>query len=321
MVLEHMNHQTSQIGSLSALEHMIAQGDLNGHLKAFLLSCKVDELSPATLRDYEQKIGAFVSFCSEIGATAPNQVTVNHVRMFLLKLQERCRPHSVHDYYGCVKRFFNWMVGEEILATNPMKNTRPPKVPEELIIPFKVEQVKDLLLLCDQNRFLGIRNRAIILTFADTGVRLKEMADIQLQDIDFDRGLIKVKGKGAKERFVGIGKDTQKALLKYLLIRRDSHPCLWVTEERRPMQFRGIQIMIRRLGKRAKLSGVRCSAHTFRHTFGTRAMLNGATEREVQLLLGHTTDRMTKRYTATITSEHVVGRHKHFSPVDNMKLK
>jgi len=321
MTLEHMNVNFSQIGSLSALEHMIALGDLNGQLKAFLLSCKVDDLSPVTLKDYEQKIGTFVSFCSDIGARAPNEVTVNHVRMFLLKLQDRCKPHSIHDYYGCVKRFFNWMVLEGALEHNPMSNIRPPRYPRELISPFKVEHIRDLLLLCDQDKFLGIRNRAIILVFLDTGLRLSELAGIQLSDMDFDRGLIKVMGKGAKERVVGIGRTAQKAILKYLLIRRDDHPCLWVTEEQRPMQFRGIQIMIRRLGKRAGLKNVRCSPHTFRHTFGTRAMLNGASEREVQLLLGHNSDRMTKRYTATITSENVVSRHSQFSPVDKMNLK
>ena len=321
MTLDYMNHQQMQIGSLSALEHMIALGDLNGQLKAFLLSCKVDELSPVTIRDYEQKIGSFVSFCSGIGADAPSEVTVNHVRMFLLKLQERCKPHSIHDYYGCVKRFFNWMVTEGALEHNPMSNIRPPKYPKELISPFTAEHIKDLLLLCDQGKFLGVRNRAIILTFLDTGLRLSELAGIQLISLDFDRGLIKVMGKGAKERVVGIGKTAQKALLKYLLIRRDNLPCLWVTEERRPMKFRGIQIMIRRMGKRAGLKNVRCSPHTFRHTFGTRAMLNGASEREVQLLLGHSSDRMTKRYTATITSENVVSRHSQFSPVDRMSLK
>ena len=116
MTVEHMNHQVSQIGSLSALEHMIALGDLNGHLKAFLLSCKVDELSPATLKDYDQKIGTFVQFCFLLGARTPGEVTANHVRMFLLKLRERCSPHSVHDYFGCIKRFFNWLVSEAILV-------------------------------------------------------------------------------------------------------------------------------------------------------------------------------------------------------------
>ncbi|MBA7583065.1 Tyrosine recombinase XerC [subsurface metagenome] len=316
-----MNHQTSQIGSLSALEHMIALGDLNGNLKAFLLSCKVDELSPATLKDYDQKIGAFVRHCSEINISRPGDVNVSHVRMFLLKLQERCSPHSVHDYYGCVKRFFNWLVSEGMLPANPMANMRSPRVPQRIIRPFTAEHIRDLLLLCDESKFLGVRNRAIILTFVDTGLRLSELAGIQLKEIDFDRGLIKVMGKGSKERVVGIGKGAQKAILRYLLTRHDNYSCLWVTEEARPMQARGIQIMIRRLGKRAGITGARPSPHTFRHTFGTCAMLNGASEREVQLLLGHSSDRMTKRYTATITSENVVGRHSQFSPVDKMELK
>ena len=178
-----------------------------------------------------------------------------------------------------------------------------------------------MLSLCDESRFLGIRNRAIILTFVDTGLRLSEMAGIQLKDIDFDRELIKVMGKGAKERVVGIGKGTQKSVLKYLLIRRDSYPCLWVTEEGKPMQARGIQIMIRRLGKRAGLQNVRCSPHTFRHTFGTWSLLNGASEREVQSLLGHSSQRMTQQYTATINSEQAVVAHKRFSPIDRMSLK
>jgi len=198
---------------------------------------------------------------------------------------------------------------------------RSPRVPKRIIRPFSPDNIRDMLLLCDESKFLGIRNRAIILTFVDTGLRLSEMAGIQLKDIDFDRELIRVMGKGARERVVGIGKGTQKALLKYLLIRRDSHPCLWVTEEARPMQARGIQIMIRRLGKRAGITGARPSPHTFRHTFGTWSLLNGASEREVQSLLGHSSQRMTQQYTATINSEHAIKSHKRFSPVDNMALK
>jgi len=318
MVLEHMNYQTSQIGSLSALEHMIALGDLNGTLKAFLLSCKVDELSPATIKDYDQKIGAFVNHCSELKISRPGDVHVSHVRLFLLNLQQRCNPNSVHDYYGCVKRFFNWLVSEGILQANPMANMRSPRVPKRIIRPFTADHIRDMLLLCDESKFLGIRNRAIILTFVDTGLRLSELAGIQLSELDFDRELIQVMGKGSKERVVGIGKGTQRALLRYLLTRHDDHPCLWVSEEGRPMQARGIQIMIRRLGKRAGIIGVRASPHTFRHTFGTWSLLNGASEREVQSLLGHSSQRMTQQYTATINSEHAIKSHKRFSPVDNM---
>lgn len=320
-----MNTNKSQIGSLSELEHMIALGDLEGQLKAFLLSCRVDELSPHTIADYSQKIGAFVQHCTQLNAGAPplqpSQVTVTHIRLFLLSLQQRCSPHSVKDYHGCIKRFFNWMVDEGVLERNPMASLRPPRVPQKLIQPFKPNHIQDMLLLCSENTFLGARNRAIILMLLDTGLRLSELANIQLKDIDLDRETIKVMGKGAKERVVGIGKKTQKALLRYLLMRKDNYPCLWLTEERKLLHWEGIQIMIRRLGKRAGISNVRCSPHTFRHSFGTQALRNGATIKEVQDLLGHSTVTMTLRYVATLNSEDAAISHRRFSPVDKMSLK
>jgi len=78
-----------------------------------------------------------------------------------------------------------------------------------------------MLVLLGDNSFRGYRNRAIILTFLDTGLRLSELAAIRLNDIDFDNGIIKVMGKGRKQRFVRVGKETQKAILKYLLQRKD----------------------------------------------------------------------------------------------------
>jgi len=319
MVIEHMNQEKTQIGSLSALEHMIALGDLSGNLKAFLLSCKVEELSPVTVKDYEQKIGTFVKFCSDIGMAAPSEVTVNQVRLFLLNLQQRCNPHSVHDYYGCVKRFFNWLVSEGVLKANPMASMRSPRVPRRIIRPFSADHIKDMLLLCNESKFLGVRNRAIILTLLDTGLRLSEVANIQLRDVDFDQETIKVMGKGARERVVGIGKRTQKALLRYLLMRNDKYSCLWLTEERTPLQWRDVQIMIRRLGKRAGITSARPSPHTFRHTFGTQALRNKADIREVQSLLGHSTLKTTLTYVATVNSEDAIKSHRRFSPVDNLK--
>jgi len=284
------------------------------------LACRVDGLSPQTLAGYEYQIGAFVVFCSGQGIGEPKQLTATTIRMFLLKLQERNAPVSVSDYYKCVNRFLNWMVEERILKRSPMDNIRPPKVPQKVIVPFTVEHIKRLLLLCDSEKFLGARNRAIILVFLDTGLRLSEMAGIQLDDVDFDRETIKVMGKGARERVVRIGKTAQKALLKYLLMRRDDHPCLWVSEEQKPLTHWGIACVMRVLKQRAKIEGVRCSAHTFRHTFATRALLNGAGEFEVQSLLGHSKLDMTRRYAASLRSEAAVVGHRRFSPVDNMRL-
>lgn len=319
-MLDHLTHNKIQVGGVSALDHLISKNDLSGQLQAFLLSCRVDELSSATLSYYSYQVGAFVRFCLEAGRTDAQHITAEHIRLFLLKLQETNNKTSVYDYYRAVKRFFNWLVAEGILKRSPMTVIRPPKKEDRLIQPFKPEHIQDLLLLCD-NSFLGTRNKAIILTFLDTGLRLSELANIQLADIDFAREIIKVMGKGAKERVVRIGKRAQKALLRYLLMRSDAYPCLWLSEERRPLTAWGIQEMIRKLGKRAGFNGIRCSPHTFRHTFGTQALRNKADIREVQSLLGHSTLKTTLRYVATVNSEDAVISHKSFSPADRMNLK
>jgi integrase/recombinase XerC len=302
------------------LNRMIRRGDLTAHLQAFLLTCKVDGLSPASLRDYNQKIGLFVSFCTGVGINKPKQLDAAGIRTFLAKLQETNSQISVADYYRCVKRFLNWMVEEHVLKDNPMDVIRPPKIPKKMIAPFTPDHIKRLLLFCDERKFLGARNKAIILVLLDTGLRLSEAVNIQLADVDFDRETIKVMGKGAKERVVRIGRTAQKALLRYLLMREDDHPCLWVSEERRPLRQEGISQMLKVLKHRANLEGVRCSAHTFRHTFATRALLNGAGEFEVQSLLGHERLDMTRRYAASLRSEEAVAGHRRFSPADNMGL-
>ena len=320
MVLHYLTGDGTQIRGLSGLHHLTGHNNLIRHLQGFLLSSRVDGLSPRTLTDYEYKIGAFVVFCSGLGLTDPGQVAASEVRQFLLKLQEKNAPASVSGYYKSVNRFFSWMVEEKVLEQSPMTRIRPPKVPQKVIMPFSLEHIKLLLLLCDDRAFIGARNRALVLMFLDTGLRLSEMASIQLADIDFGRERIKVMGKGAKERVVRIGKTAQKALLRYLLMRQDNHPCLWVSEERKPLTHWGIAQVIDTLRKRSGINDVRCSAHTFRHTFATRALMNGAGEFEVQSLLGHSKLDMTRRYAASLRSEEAVVGHRRFSPVDNMRL-
>ncbi len=250
------------------------------------------------------------------------QVTVEHVRLFLLKKKETCNPVTIHNHYRDLKRFFNWLVQEGRLKETPMANIGRPRVPKILIKPFSVDDLKRLLYLCDYNnsKFLGARNKAIILVFLETGIRLSEMSNMQIKDIDFTRGIIKIMGKGAKERVVAIQQRTQKALLTYLLMRDDHYGCVWVSEERRPLSPCGIHQMIHELGIQAELENIRCSAHTFRHTAATMCLSNGAGEFEVQAMLGHSTLTITRLYAASINSEKAAEAHKRFSPVEHLKL-
>jgi len=286
----------------------------------FKLSCRVDGLSPASIRDYSYKIGRCIEFLLGCGIKGASEVNTNHIRMFLAHLQESNKPGSVIGYYKSVHRFFAWLVEEEVIEKNPVEKVRPPKVPQKVIQPFQPEHIQKLLSLCD-NSIVGLRNKALILLFTDTGIRLREMSDLKVDDIDFDREVVKVMGKGARERFVAISRLTQKALLKYLLSRGSDSAWLWLTEEKKPLTLEGIaQVFKKTLKARSGLKDVRVSPHTFRHTFATTALRNGADIRDVQSLLGHSTLRMTMRYVATVNSEQAVQRHKKWSPVDALKL-
>lgn len=309
-------------GGRLTIERLSGAKDLKGYLKTFLLTCKVNELSPHTIFGYNYKIGAFISFCHSLGVTDPAKTTVDDVRQFILRLQEHHnKAVSVYDYYKCIKRFFNWLVEEGVIDTSPMQRIRPPRIEQKVIAPYQPDHLKTLLSLCDPQTFCGLRNRALILIFMDTGVRLKEMVSMQIEDLDLERGVITVNGKGAKQRVVSVGIGARKVILRYLLSRNDTQPCVWVTEERRPLTREGLATIFKRLARRAQLNNVRCSPHTFRHTFATRALMNGASEFEVQSLLGHSTLVMTRRYAATLKSEQAVIAHKKFSPVDNLKLE
>lgn len=317
-----MSYGKNQLRSLSAVETLSTftknDADLPKLLNGYLIACKVEGKSPKTLEGYCQAISGFVLFVQ--GNNLPqkvSEISANDVRLFLLSLQERgLSPYSIRTYYRTLKTFFNWLESEGFIKESPMVRIRSPRLPRKIIRPFSREDIDNLLSVCSGNHFVEHRNRAIVLLFLDTGLRLAELASIQLADIDFDRETIRVMGKGAKERVVRIGKTTQRALLRYILLREDNHPCLWVTEERRPMTRRGIQIAIRRLCQRAGIVDAKCGPHTFRHTAAINYLRNGGDIFTLQNMLGHSTLEMTRRYTNSLGVEDMIRVHRKASPVD-----
>lgn len=317
MSVNRLTNDKSQLWLNTSLDTLTKTDTLESHLTLFLISCQVNNLSPRSIRDYGQKLKPFITFCRGQEITNPKQITVNAIRLYLLGLQQRMKPISVHDYYRSTKRFLNWLVEESILDENPMARLHPPKVPKRIITPFSVEQVKRMLAVCN-NTFAGYRDRAVVLVFIDTGLRLAELTGIMLSDVDMQNGVIQVMGKGAKQRRVRIGRETQKAVLKYMLRRTDALPCLWVTEERHAITAEGIRQIILRLGRRAGITGVRCSPHTFRHTFSIYALRCGMGEFALQHLLGHETLFMTRCYAGSLNDDDAIKAHEEAAPVDNM---
>ena len=188
-----------------------------------------------------------------------------------------------------------------------------------VIATFSPQQINDMLELCTPHTFLGSRNRAIVLILLDTGLRLNELTSIKIGDVK--ENMITVWGKGTKQRRVRMGATTQKALWRYMLYHHREIEHLWLTEEGLQMQPRGISIMVRRLGKRAGFDDVRCSPHTFRHTFAINFLRNGGDIFTLQYLLGHSSLEMVRRYLGALNAEDAANAHSRYSPVDNMKLR
>jgi integrase/recombinase XerC/integrase/recombinase XerD len=153
-------------------------------------------------------------------------------------------------------------------------------------------------------------------------MRASELININLNDVDYRLGIIKVMGKGNKERLMRIGDKTRQVLWKYLLIRdikaQAGQERLFLSEEMRPLTRRGLTTIIYKLGQRAGLKNVRCSPHTFRHTFAVNFLRAGGNIRDLQNLGGWADIQSLIRYTSSLTSEDALRAHERFSPVDRM---
>jgi len=312
MTVENLLTRKSQSQLNTTLEALLSGKSLSQVARNYLISCKVEAKSKHTIEVYSWVLTRFSQNYS------PETASASEVRLFLSLIQdEGKKPSSVHIFYRSLKTFYNWLVREGLIKESPMVNIRPPRVPKILIHPFSEQDIENLMLLCSGNKFLDLRSRAMFLIFLDTGTRLEEMSRIRLGDLNLDNGTIYIMGKGSKERLVRIGKKTQRALLKYLLIRNDEYPELWLTEERKPMKLKGIKTSIRRYCERAVISGARRSPHTFRHTAAIKYLRNGGDLFTLQIMLGHATLEMTRRYVSSLGVEDMMRVHAKASPVDN----
>lgn len=235
-------------------------------------------------------------------------------------------PRTIHHYYGALRAFFNWMMREGFVKESPLNKVKVQKTKPRVIQPYSLETVKKIIQLCDCDyerdaKFIGSRNKAIVLVLLDSGLRLSELTNMKIQDIDTEKGWIKVVGKGSKERIVRIGKAAQKALWRYLMYRGESErEEVWLSEERRPLQSGGVQAIIQSLKKRAGINETG-AVHRFRHTFALNFLRADRNPFNLQYLLGHSSLEMVKRYTATMGMEDALKAHEKASPADIMGLR
>jgi integrase/recombinase XerC len=205
---------------------------------------------------------------------------------------------------------------------SPFDRIKPPIVRADQVRPFTEEQIQSLRNAARLSHN-PLRDEAVILFLLDTGIRASELCSIKVRDLDLGGHRCTVLGKGNKHRMAYFGRSTKKAVWRYLQDRHvdDDEPLFLSvrgTLAGDPFTRAGILQLIARLGKAARLHGVRCSPHTFRHTAAIRFLNQGGNVFSLQQLLGHTDLTMTKRYLHLAQADLEV-QARCFSPVDSLR--
>ena len=205
-----------------------------------------------------------------------------------------------------------------LLDQNPIDRVDKPRRRRAVISTFSPEEVESILATC-RNDFVGVRDRAIILTLLDCGLRASELCGLRLEDIDWREQTLLVVGKGDKERIVPFGSAVRRVLGEYIG-RRGDLPCreLFVSVYGEPINRHRLRAIVRRRCEAAGIKGVRCSPHTFRHTFAVMFLRAGADAFTLQKLLGHSDLAMTRRY-CELSRTDVLEKHRLFSPADRLR--
>jgi site-specific recombinase XerD len=241
---------------------------------------------------------------------------LNHVQ------DKNLSGHTINCYLRSIRAFFSWLISEGIIVENPFDRVKIPRPSKKVILAFSKHQIQQLLAAIDISKTEGYRDYAIILTLLDTGLRISELCCLYLRDLWLEDGILKVMGKGNKERLIPIGKQVQRILWRYINRHRPEPAMsncdfLFLTRDGRPLTKDRVEKIIARYGKKAGLQGVRCSPHTFRHTAAIAFLRNGGDVFSLQRMLGHSSLEMTKRY-CEIADIDVKKAHITASPVDNL---
>ncbi len=319
-------------------------------MAGFLQYKSAEGLAPVTVTGYERDLKLWIEHMGDIDV---GKINSQHILSFLNYMRTdyvprriagdnsiKLAPKTVYNIYVSLASFLTW-ASREFELSNPMKNVPRPRVPEDAPVePFKKDEIELLIKACDfceeavtdrrhkftMQRSTGKRDKAILLTLLDTGLRASELCALRIVDVDMKTGKVVIrsgeagKAKGGKGRIVYLGKSARRFVWRYLAERDDADDLdapLFIGKFNKPFNRDALRQLINSLG--AKVGVKKCHPHRFRHTFAITYLRSGGDIFTLKLLLGHGSLDMVEHY-ARVAEVDVEQAHRKASPADNWRL-
>ena len=254
-----------------------------------------------TIIAYKNNILQLINYLESININDIRCVKYETIRGYLSYLHEnKYKSKSISRMISSMRSFFKYLKVENIITNNPMTLISNPKLEKKLPKYLTINEIEKILSVPDMNDKIGVRDAFILELLYVTGIRVSELVNIKLNDIESSENRIKIFGKGNKERYVLYGSRCSNLLKKYLSVRNSflkfPSEYLLLSKTGRKINTREIRNIINRIKTKAGIS-ISISPHTFRHTFATHMLNEGADLRAVQELLGHENLSTTTIYT------------------------
>ena len=278
--------------------------DWKSYIKSYQSYLKIERgLSKNTIENYSFDIERLCVFLeSNAIEISPVKITEETIQQFIYSVSKEVNARSQARIISGLKSFFSYLIFEDYRNDNPLELIETPKTGRKLPDTLSLSEIDALIAAVDLSLPEGERNRAILETLYGCGLRVSELVTLKISDLFFDEGFIKITGKGNKQRFVPIGNLTKKYIEIYrnsvrthLNIQKGFEDTLFLNRRGKQLTRAMIFTIIKDLANKIELNKT-ISPHTFRHSFATHLLENGADLRSIQLMLGHESITTTEIY-------------------------